>query len=91
MSKLTARRVDSLKAPGMHLDGDGLYLRIGPSGGRSWILRTVVYGHRRDFGLGSASLVTLAEARETARQLRKVARAGGDPDTVRKRETLTFE
>jgi hypothetical protein len=50
-----------------------------------------VYGHRRDFGIGSASLVTLAEAREVARQLRKVARAGGDPDAVRKRENLTFE
>src|SRR4029453_1295443 len=31
------------------------------------------------------------EARETARQLRKVARAGADPDIIRKRETLTFE
>ena len=78
MPKLTARKVESLKEPGMHLDGDGLYLRIGPSGSKSWVLRTVVYRHRRDLGLGSASLVTLAEARETARQLRKVARAGGD-------------
>lgn len=91
MPKLTARKVESLKEPGMHGDGDGLYLRIGPTGGRSWVLRTVVYGNRRDLGLGSASLVTLAEAREAARELRKEARAGGDPDTIRKRETLTFE
>ena len=91
MPKLTTRKVESLKVPGMHGDGDGLYLRIGPTGGKSWVLRTVVYGNRRDLGIGSASLVPLAEARETARQLRKVARAGGDPDTVRKRESLTFE
>ncbi|MBA3324826.1 MAG: integrase arm-type DNA-binding domain-containing protein [Rhodobacteraceae bacterium] len=91
MPKLTARKVDSLKAPGMHGDGDGLYLRVGPTGSRSWILRTVVHGRRRDLGIGSASLVSLAEARERARELRKVARDGGDPDAVRKRETLTFE
>lgn len=75
MPKLTTRKVESLKVPGMHGDGDGLYLRIGPTGGKSWVLRTVVYGNRRDLGIGSASLVTLAEARETARQLRKVDRA----------------
>ena len=91
MTKLTARKTDTLKKPGMHGDGDGLYLRIGPNGGKSWVLRTVVHGRRRDLGIGSASLVTLAEARNTARLLRKVARAGGDPDTIRKKESLTFE
>ncbi len=90
MPKLTARKVSTLKSPGMYGDGDGLYLRIGPTGGKSWILRTVVYGKRRSLGLGSASLVLLAEAREKARELRKVARDGGDPDMVRKREHLTF-
>lgn len=91
MPKLTVRKVDSLTEPGMYSDGDGLYLRIGPKGGKSWILRTVVFGRRRDLGLGAASLVSLAEAREAARALRKLARAGEDPDTVRKREHLTFE
>ena len=91
MPKLTVRKIDSLTEPGMFSDGDGLYLRIGPTGGKSWILRTVVFGRRRDFGLGAASLVSLAEAREAARALRKMARAGEDPDTVRKREHLTFE
>ena len=75
----------------MHGDGGGLYLRVGPTGAKSWILRTVVHGRRRDFGLGSATLTSLAEAREKARELRKVARDDGDPDTVRRRESLTFE
>lgn len=44
MPKLTARRVDALKEPGMYSDGEGLYLRLGQNGGKSWILRTVVYG-----------------------------------------------
>lgn len=91
MPKLTARKIETAKEPGMYADGEGLYLRIGPTGGKSWILRTVVHGRRRELGIGSASLVGLAEAREKARQLRKVARDGGDPDTLRKRENLTFE
>jgi len=91
MPKLTARKVETLKEPGMHGDGEGLYLRVGPTLAKSWILRTVVHGRRRELGLGSASLFTLAEARETARKLRKVAREGGDPDTARKREALTFK
>ncbi len=90
MQKLTARKVETLKVAGLHGDGGGLYLSVKSSGAKSWILRTVVHGRRRDLGLGSASLVTLAEAREKARTLRKVAREGGDPDTLRKRESLTF-
>ena len=90
MDALTARKVAALGAPGLYGDGGGLYLRVGPSGSKSWILRTVVHGHRRSLGLGSAKLVTLAEAREAALGRRKVARSGGDPIAARARETLTF-
>lgn len=91
MPKLNARKVETVKEPGMYGDGEGLYLRVGPTGAKSWILRTVVHGHRKELGLGASSLVPLAEAREKARQYRKIAREGGDPDTLRKRESLTFE
>ena len=74
----------------MYGDGGGLYLRVGPTGAKSWILRTMVHGRRREFGLGSAALVTLAEARELGRQYLKTAREGGDPGALRKREQLTF-
>ncbi|ETX28824.1 tyrosine-type recombinase/integrase [Roseivivax isoporae] len=80
--------------PGRHADGGGLYLKVDPSGARRWILRTVVRGRRRDFGLGSANLVSLAEAREKAFELRRIARSGGNPK-VRTREdegkATTFE
>ena len=75
-------------------DGGGLYLVAAPGGSRSWVLRTVVKGKRCDIGLGSASLVPLAEAREQAHRLRKIARAGGDPLADRRqerREVPTFE
>ncbi len=65
--------------PGKHCDGNGLYLFVKPSGARSWIQRLVIRGRRRDFGLGSVALVSLAEAREKARANRKLAREGGDP------------
>jgi hypothetical protein len=90
MPGLTARKVQTLKEAGMHGDGGGLYLHVSANGAKSWILRTVVYGRRRDLGLGSVSVVTLAEARDKARSYRKVARDGGDPAAIRKREAMTF-
>jgi integrase len=90
MPNLTAKKVENLRQPGFHGDGEGLYLKVGSGGAKSWILRTVVHGRRRDLGLGSASLVSLAEARTKGRAYRKIAREGGDPDTIRKRESLTF-
>lgn len=65
--------------PGRHADGNGLYLEVDPSGARRWLLRITVRGKRRDVGLGSASLVSLAEARDAALDMRRIARAGGDP------------
>lgn len=90
MGTLTVKAAASRKKPGMFSDGGGLYLRVGPTGGKSWILRTMVHGKRRELGLGSFSFIPLSEARELARTYRKVARQGGDPDTLRKRESLTF-
>ena len=71
--------------PGRHCDGNGLYLFVQPSGARSWVQRLVIRGRRRDFGLGSVALVSLAEAREKARANRKLAREGGDPLAERRR------
>lgn len=74
-------QVARLKEPGMHFVGgvDGLALQVLPSGGRSWILRMTVGTKRRDMGLGGFPDVTLAQAREAARQARAKVRAGIDP------------
>ena len=80
---LTAVTVKTRK-PGRHADGNGLYLDVDESGARRWLLRITIHGRRRDIGLGSASLVTLAEARDAALEMRRVARAGGDPLAERK-------
>jgi hypothetical protein len=91
---LTDLKVRSVKAAGRYADGNGLYLVVDRSGARRWILRTVVQGRRRDIGLGSAQLVSLATARAAARDYRGVAREGGDPlAQIRKarRPVPTFE
>ncbi|WP_341212010.1 Arm DNA-binding domain-containing protein [uncultured Limimaricola sp.] len=41
--------------------------------------RIVTRGKRTEIGLGSVSLVSLAQARETAQENRREARQGGDP------------
>jgi integrase len=76
---LSSVKIKSLSKSGRYTDGNGLYLIVDPSGAKRWVLRTVVKGKRTDIGLGSISLVSLAEAREEAAKLRKIARADGDP------------
>ena len=61
--RLTALKVKTLSKPGRYGDGNGLYLVVDQSGARRWMLRTMVQGWRRDMGLGSARLVSLADAR----------------------------
>jgi len=51
--ELKALDVQRLTAPGLHFVGvvPGLALQVLPSGGRTWILRAMVAGKRRDMGL----------------------------------------
>jgi len=79
MGKLSATAVKSAATPGRFGDGDGLFLIVQPSGSKSWICRVQKNGHRRDFGLGSASKVSLALARERAREIRAWVEMGLDP------------
>ena len=89
--KLTAAFVRSVQEPGLYWDEHGLVLRVKPSGYKQWVQRLFIHGKRRELGLGSVRLVTLAEARDTALANRKVARAGGDPRTKRHSSVPTFE
>ena len=82
MATLTAAYVRGA-GPGKHHDQHGLILPVLASGSRQWIWRGTVRGRRRDLGLGSPPYTTLAEARQTAFDYRKLARQGGDPATLR--------
>lgn len=93
---LTPARVRQEKKPGRYADGNGLYLVVSDKGGRWWEWRGTVRGRKDRIirGVGSARIISLADARETARAWRLLARAGTDPKDERdkaKRDPLTFE
>jgi hypothetical protein len=50
------------------------------------VLRVAIHGRRREMGLGSASAVSLKEARETAEKWRVSVRDNKDPIKERERQ-----
>jgi integrase len=93
--ELSALEVSRLTKPGIHFVGgvDGLALQVSASGARSWILRKMIAGKRRDMGLGGFPDVPLAGAREKARAIREQVDMGIDPieDRRAKRAALAAE
>lgn len=85
MGNLTVARIKALTEPGRYVDGDGLMLRIAPGGSKQWMLRVRVDGQRRDMGLGSFKVFTLAEARAKATELRREIARGIDPIADKKK------
>jgi integrase len=78
-SRLSNRRIETLKAPGFYADGDNLYLDYKEPPSKNWVFRYKRDGWARDMGLGPWPLVSLAEARELALDARRKLRAGIDP------------
>lgn len=62
----------------------GLYLQVTPNGGKTWVLRAALAGKRAEMGLGGFPTVTLAQAREKARDARDKIDHGIDPLAERK-------
>lgn len=62
----------------------GLNMQIMPTGAKSWVLRIRIGEKRREIGLGGYPSVTLAQARERARQMRLEVADGSDPVEGRK-------
>jgi integrase len=79
LHRLSALKVDRTKTPGMYADGGGLYLRVADGGSKQWIYRYVTNGRPRDMGIGPVHVLTLAEAREKAREAAKLRLEGIDP------------
>src|SRR5262245_45486802 len=86
----TALKVQSMKEPGRYRDSGcrGLWLQITPAGGKSWLLRFMLNGRSRAMGLGPVELVSLADARERARDARRLLLDGKDPIEARKERQL---
>lgn len=77
--RLHVRQIPTLTSPGVYADGGGLYLRVRPTGTRSWIFVCMIKGRRREMGLGSLLDVPLSKARDRASEARMAFLAGHDP------------
>lgn len=84
--EMSALEVSRLNTPGHYAVGGvaGLYLYINDATAKSWVLRLMVGLQRRHIGIGGYPTVTLAQAKEKARQLREEVRNGHDPIQQRK-------
>lgn len=84
MGKLTTLKIKNATS-GRYVDGDGLYLTVNASGAKQWTLRVAMpspdggKGKLREFGLGSATSVSLVDARAKAAEWRAMAKQGIDP------------
>ncbi len=83
IQKLKPLTVSKATKPGVYGDGAGLYLQVGPTGGKSWLFRYMLNGKAREMGLGAVHTITLTEARAKATECRKQLIAGHDPIEVR--------
>ena len=58
--KLTAKFVEHVSDSGKYYDQHGLFLHVRPSGAKKWLQRYTFKGRRREIGLGSAKIVSVA-------------------------------
>lgn len=82
--RLNARSVATLSQPGMHADGDGLYLVVDKNGSKRWSYIFQWQGKRKEMGLGGLASVGLADARETTSEQRRLLGKGQNPIEARK-------
>jgi hypothetical protein len=80
--------VRGLKKPGKYYDGGGLMLQATPTKTKgvvtkAWLYRFQIDHRERFMGLGSARVVSLAEARAQANAARQQLAAGVDPLAAR--------
>jgi integrase len=86
IGKLSPVGVRNEIKPGVYGDGAGLYLNVGPTGGKSWLFRFMLNGTAREMGLGPVHTIGLAEARERAKAARHLLLDGIDPIDARRAE-----
>jgi hypothetical protein len=88
LERLSAKHVEHARRIGYHADGGGLYLQVSPSHSKSWVFRFTLHGRAREMGLGSLKAVSLADARDRAREARKLLQDKRDPIKARDAQRL---
>ena len=82
----SAKAVENAKAKGKYSAGETLYLKVWPGGRKTWVQRLTIRGKRTDMGLGPYPAVSLARAREKARENLSLVKSGGNPLAVKQEE-----
>ncbi|WP_197488270.1 MULTISPECIES: Arm DNA-binding domain-containing protein [Methylomonas] len=72
--EMSALEVSRLNTPGHYGIGGVAGLYVNDATAKSWVLRLMVGLQRRHIGIGGFPSVTLAQAKEKARQLREEVR-----------------
>ena len=86
--KLTAKFVENVSEAGKYYDQHGLFLHVRPSGAKKWLQRYTFRGRRREIGLGSAKIVSVATARRNAYQNLVLVSEGIDPIEDKKQDSI---
>lgn len=83
----SARSVETVTKIGYHRCDRGLYLQVSRTGTKSWIFRykSPITFKQREMGIGSYEIVSLAEARKIAVEIRLQLLKGIDPINERER------
>lgn len=94
VNRLSPRFVQTVKVPGRHADGAGLYLQVDKptvtepdrAGAKRWVFVFQWAGARKEMGLGGLNARGLADARLAAAAARKLVGEGKNPIEERKAE-----
>jgi integrase len=95
VERLADSSIRGAMKPGMHPDGDGLYLQV-RGASKCWIYRYGSGGRTRYLGLGAYPGVSLASARKARDKAKAKIQAGSDPivekrpSAITKPATVTF-
>ena len=81
--KLTDTKLRTLKTPGKHFDGHGLYLEVTQAGGRYWRMKYRHLGKENRLAFGVYPMVSLKEARDKAAEAREQLSKGENPAALR--------
>jgi integrase len=70
--------------PGLHHDGDSLYLQVAGAGGGSWVFKYAINGRKREMGLGRLKDVPIEAARKKRAAAALLKASGVDPLEARR-------
>ena len=94
---LSVLELNRISKVGLHAVGEvsGLCLKVDPTGSKSWVLRVMIGGRRRNMGLGGYPSTTMVDAKKSAREARELISKGIDPISKRRKaregsKTISF-